>query len=147
MKKLLIALATALPLLAADTPDLTMQTRIRQEGFRNSKVMEMASGLMDFVGPRLTGSPNMKRANEWTRDKLTELGMSNAHLEQWGPYGRGWAYQVCSVRLTSPDVAQLWAIPRAWTPGTNGVLRGKPVKVKIETKEDLEKYKGQLGGK
>ena len=47
---------------AAETPDLTMQTRIRQEEFRNSKVMEIASGLMDFVGARLTGSPNMKRA-------------------------------------------------------------------------------------
>ena len=81
MKKLAVfALAATLPLFAADMPDLTMQTRIRQEGFRNSKVMDIASGLMDYVGPRLTGSPNMKRANEWTRDKLTELGLSNAHL-------------------------------------------------------------------
>jgi hypothetical protein len=149
MRKIALAAAllAALSLAAADTPDLTMQTRIRQEGFRNSKVMELASGLMDFVGPRLTGSPNMKRANEWTRDKLTELGLSNAHLEQWGPFGRGWAYQAASVRLVSPDTEQLWAIPRAWTPGTNGVVRGQPVKVKLETKEDLEKYKGKLAGK
>src|SRR5213076_3103928 len=95
----LLLLATAA--LAAETPDLTMQTRIRQEEFRDSKVMEIASGLMDFIGPRLTGSPNMKRADEWTRDKLTEFGMSNAHLEQWGPFGRGWSYQSCSVRLVS----------------------------------------------
>ena len=147
MKKLLIILLLALPLSAADTPDLTMQTRIRQEGFRNSKVMELASGLMDYVGPRLTGSPNMKRANEWTRDKLTEMGLANAHLEQWGPFGRGWSYQSCSVRLVSPDVAQLWALPRAWTPGTNGPVRGTPVKVKIERVEDIEKYKGKLAGK
>src|SRR5882724_10648955 len=132
---------------AAETPDLTMQTRIRQEEFRNSKVMEIASGLMDFVGPRLTGSPNMKRANEWTRDKLTEFGLSNAHLESWGPFGRGWSYEECTVRMTSPDVAQLWALPRAWTPGTNGVISGKPVKVKIETIEDIEKYRGKLAGK
>jgi hypothetical protein len=147
MKKLLIVLFLALPLSAADTPDLTMQMRIRQEGFRNSKVMELASELMDYIGPRLTGSPNMKRANEWTRDKLTELGLSNAHLEQWGPFGRGWSYQSCSVRLVSPDVAQLWALPRAWTPGTNGPVRGTPVKIKIEKVEDLEKYKGKLAGK
>src|SRR5947209_6512912 len=147
MKKLLIALLLALPLLAADAPDLTMQTRIRQEGFRNSKVMEIASGLMDGVGPRLTGSPNMKRANEWTRDKLTELGLSNAHLEQWGPFGRGWSYQACTVRLVSPDVAELWALPRAWTPGTNGAVRGLPVKIKIEKVEDIEQYKGKLAGK
>jgi hypothetical protein len=148
MKRLVLATALFAALAAAaDTPDLTMQTRIRQEGFRNSKVMEIASGLMDYVGARLTGSPNMKRANEWTRDKLTEFGLSNAHLEQWGPFGRGWAYQLSNVRLVSPETAQLWAIPRAWSPSTNGVLRGKPVKVKLETKEDLEKYKGQLAGK
>src|SRR5437764_7610929 len=100
MKKLLIALLLALPLLAADAPDLTMQTRIRQEGFHNSKIMEIASGLMDGIGPRLTGSPNMKRANEWTRDKLTEFGLSNSHLEPWGPFGRGWANDYRIIYLT-----------------------------------------------
>src|SRR5215510_2185132 len=89
--------------------DLEMITRIRYEGFRNSKVMEIASGLMDGIGPRLTGSPNMKRANEWTRDQLTSFGLSNAHLEPWGPFGHGWSYDSCSLRLVSPDVAQLWA--------------------------------------
>ncbi len=148
MKKLLALIALlATSLFAADTPDLTMQNRIRQEGFRNSKVMDTAEGLTDFVGPRLTGSPNMKHANEWTRDKLTEFGLSNAHLESWGPFGRGWSYEECTVRMTSPDVAQLWALPRAWTPGTNGVISGKPVKVKIETVEDIEKYRGKLAGK
>jgi hypothetical protein len=148
MKRTLALVAlVATSLFAADTPDLTMQGRIRQEGFRNSKVMETAEELTDFIGPRLTGSPNMKRANEWTRDKLTSFGLSNSHLESWGPFGRGWAYQECTVRMTSPDVAQLWALPRAWTPGTNGVVSGKPVKVKIETLEDIEKYRGKLAGK
>ncbi len=132
---------------AADSPDLMMQTRIRQEGLRNSKVMEIASGLMDGIGARLTGSPNMKRANEWTRDKLTELGLSNAHLESWGPFGRGWSYESCSVRMTAPDTVQLEALPKAWSAGTNGPVRGKPVKVKLETSEDLEKAKGKLAGK
>lgn len=144
MATLLLFAATAF---AADSPDLQMQTRIRQEEFRNSKVMEIASGLMDFVGPRLTGSPNMKRANEWTRDKLTEFGLVNAHLEPWGPFGSGWSYDSCSLRLVSPDIAQLWALPRAWTASTNGVIRGGVVHVKLETKEDLEKNKGKLTGK
>ncbi|PYX89247.1 MAG: peptidase M28, partial [Acidobacteria bacterium] len=61
--------------------DLEMVTRIRYEGFRNSKVMDLASGLMDGIGPRLTGSPNMRRGNEWTRDQLTSFGLANAHLE------------------------------------------------------------------
>ena len=124
-----------------------MQTRIRQEEFRDSKVMEIASGLMDFIGPRLTGSPNMKRADEWTRDKLTEFGMSNSHLESWGPFGHGWSYEFSSLRLISPDVAQLSALPRAWTPSTNGSVRGGAVHVKLETKEDLDKNKGKLAGK
>jgi len=148
MKKTFALIALiATSVFASDAPDLTMQGRIRQEGFRNSKVMDTAQELMDFVGPRLTGSPNMKRANEWTRDKLTAFGLSNAHLESWGPFGRGWSYEECTVRLTAPDVAQLWALPRAWTPGTNGVISGKPVKVKIETVEDIEKFKGKLAGK
>jgi carboxypeptidase Q len=89
--------------------DLEMVTRIRYEGFHNSKVMELASGLMDGIGPRLTGSPNVKRANEWTRDQLSSFGLSNAHLEVWGPFGRGWANQYVNVRMTSPDVAPLIA--------------------------------------
>ena len=148
MKKTLALIALlATSVFAADTPDMTMQYRIRQEGLRNSKVMDTAQELMDFVGPRLTGSPNMKRANEWTRDKLTSFGLSNAHLESWGPFGRGWSYEECTVRMTAPDVAQLWALPRAWTPSTNGLISGKPVKVKIETVEDIEKYRGKLAGK
>lgn len=126
--------------------DLEMVTRIRYEGFRNSKVMELASGLMDGIGPRLTGSPNAKRANEWTRDQLASFGLSNAHLEPWGLFGRGWANQYVNVRMTSPDVATLVAYAKAWTPGTNGVLKGKCVRVKIETKKDFDKYKGKLAG-
>src|SRR6266699_861092 len=93
---LLFAVAT-FPTFASDAPDLSMQTRIRQEGLRNSKVMEIASGLTDGIGGRLTGSPNMKRANEWTRDKLTEFGLSNSHLEPWGPFGRGWSNEYINV--------------------------------------------------
>jgi hypothetical protein len=126
--------------------DLEMVTRIRYEGFRNSKVMEIASGLMDGIGPRLTGSPNMKRANEWTRDQLTAFGLSNAHLESWGPFGRGWANEYINVRMTSPDIAPLIAYAKAWTPGTNGVLKGKCIRVKIENKKDFDKYKGKLAG-
>ena len=127
--------------------DLEMVTRIRQEGFRNSKVMETASNLMDRIGPRLTGSPNIKAANEWTRKQLEDWGLSNAHLESWGPFGRGWVYDSCSVRMVAPDRAELLALPEAWTPGMSGPVRGKAVRVKVAAKEDLEKYKGKLGGK
>ena len=126
--------------------DLATISRIRYEGFRNSKVMDFASGLMDLIGERLTGSPNMKRANEWTRDQLAAMGLSNAHLEAWGPFGRGWANQYVNARMTSPDVVPLIVYAKAWTPGTNGVVSGKCVRVTIEDKKDFDKYRGKLAG-
>jgi hypothetical protein len=126
--------------------DLEMMSRIRNEGFRNSKVMEYATGLMDSIGERLTGSPNMKRANEWTRDQLAAMGLSNAHLEAWGPFGRGWANQYVNVRMTAPDITPLVVYAKAWTPGTNGVVSGKCIRVNIEKKEDFDKYRGKLAG-
>jgi carboxypeptidase Q len=122
--------------------DLEMVTKIRYEGFRNSKIMQLSSGLMDGIGPRLTGSPNMKRANEWTRDQLASFGLVNARLEQWGPFGRGWAQEYVNVRMVSPDVAPLIAYAQAWTPGTNGVITGKCVRVNITEKKDFDKYRG-----
>jgi len=133
--------------------DLDMVSKIRYEGFRNSKIMEIASGLMDGIGPRLTGSPNVKRANEWTRDKLTEFGLVNAHLEPWSPFGRGWSNEYVNVRMMSPDIATLIAYPRPWTPGTNGVVQASVVRVEIhltpqsEMAKDMAKYKGKLAGK
>lgn len=136
----------ALPGWCQEKVDLDVISRIRYEGFRNSKVMELASGLMDGIGARLTGSPNLKRANEWTRDQLVSFGLANAHLESWGPFGRGWSNEYVNVRMTSPDVATLIAYAKAWTPGTNGLLKGKCVRVKIEDKKDFDKYRGKLAG-
>jgi carboxypeptidase Q len=131
---------------AQEKVDLDIMSRIRYEGFRNSKIMETASGLMDGIGPRLTGSPNLKHANEWTRDQLTAFGLSNAHLESWGPFGRGWANQFVSVRMVSPDAAPFIAYAKAWTPGTNGVVKAKCIRVKITNKKDFDKYRGKLAG-
>ena len=132
---------------AAEKVDLEAITRIRYEGFHDSKVMELASGLMDSIGERLTGSPNMKRANEWTRDQFTAMGLSNAHLEAWGPFGRGWANQYVNARMTSPDVTPLIAYAKAWTPGTSGVVSGSCIRASIEDKKDFDKYRGKLAGK
>src|SRR5271169_3283814 len=75
-----------MPQPATETLDYAMYQRIRDEGLQHSHVMEFASGLMDGIGPRLTGSPNLKRANEWTRDQFTAMGCKNAHLEDWGEF-------------------------------------------------------------
>jgi carboxypeptidase Q len=130
---------------SASAQDLTTVSRIRNEGFRNSKVMDYAEALTDRIGPRLTGSPNMKKANEWTRDELTKMGLANAHLEPF-KFGRGWSSDYTSVRMLAPDVQQLYGLPMAWSPATSGPIRGKVVKAKLETKEDLEKNKGKFAG-
>src|SRR5260370_247580 len=85
---LVVISSVVTPARAQEKVDLETISRIRYEGFHNSKVMEFATGLMDSIGERLTGSPNMKRANEWTRDQLIAMGLSNAHLESWGPFNR-----------------------------------------------------------
>jgi carboxypeptidase Q len=132
---------------AEERVDLEMVTRIRQEEFRNSKVMETASELMDRIGPRLTGSPQVKEANEWTKEKLAEWGLSNAHLETWGPFGRGWQYETSAVRMTAPDHAELLALPQAWTPGTNGVVRAQVARLNVKSKDELDALKGTFAGK
>ncbi len=143
---LLLVTFSFAPLWSQEKLDLETMGRIRYEGFHNSKIIDFASGLMDSIGERLTGSPNMKRANEWTRDQLAAMGLSNAHLEPWGPFGRGWANQYINVRMTSPDVVTLLAYPKAWTPGTNGVIQAKCVRAIINDKSDFDKYRGKLAG-
>jgi hypothetical protein len=154
MARLLLVIFALLLTAAAqeEKVDLDMVSKIRYEGFRNSKIMEIASGLMDGIGQRLTGSPNLKRANEWTRDKLTEFGLANAHLEPWSPFGRGWANQYVNVRLMGPDIVPLIAYPRAWTPGTNDAIQAEVVRVEIhptpdQMAKDMAKFRGKLAGK
>ncbi|MBZ5508105.1 MAG: M20/M25/M40 family metallo-hydrolase [Acidobacteriia bacterium] len=141
------SLAAALHCSAQEKVDLETISKIRYEGFHNSKIMEIASGLMDQIGPRLTGSPNMKKANEWTRDKLKDFGLVNSHLEPWEPFGRGWSNDYVNVRMVSPDIATLIAYSKAWAPGTEGSIRGHVVRVNIRGPQDLAKYKGKLAGK
>jgi carboxypeptidase Q len=141
------SLAAALHCSAQEKVDLETISKIRYEGFHNSKIMEIASGLMDQIGPRLTGSPNMKKANDWTRDKLKDFGLVNSHLEPWEPFGRGWSNEYVNVRMVSPDIATLIAYSKAWAPGTEGTVRGQVVRVNIRGPQDLAKYKGKLAGK
>jgi len=75
---------------ATEQIDLNAYNAIREEGLAHSHVMDYAGGLMDGIGPRLTGSPNLAKANAWTRDQLTRMGCANAHLEDWGEFGMGW---------------------------------------------------------
>ncbi len=132
---------------AKENLDYAMYDRIREEGLHHSHVMEYASALMDGIGPRLTGSPNLHRANEWTRDQLTAMGCVNAHLEDWGEFGMGWEQLNTWVRMSSPDAAVFIAQAAPWSPSTNGAVSGSAVWMDVKTPEDLEKYKGKVAGK
>src|SRR5256885_15909836 len=87
--------------------------KIKDEGMNRSQVMQTLSYLSDVIGPRLTASPGMKRSNEWTRDQLTKWGLQNAHLEAWGPFGRGWTLKRFSAQVTEPLTIPLIAYPKA----------------------------------
>jgi hypothetical protein len=132
---------------ADETIDLDMVTRLRDEGFRRSQVMNIVRHLTDVIGPRLTGSPALKQANEWTRDQFKEWGLQNAHLEAWGPFGRGWSYSRAAVHMVTPRATPLLALPKAWTPGTSGPVCGSVMVAKIEKVEDFDKLRGKLKGK
>ena len=136
-----------LPQPAVEMLDLNMYQRIRDEGLQHSPIMEYASGLVDGIGPRLTGSPNLKRANEWTRDQFTAMGCSNAHLEDWGEFGMGWQQLNTWVRMTEPDTAVFVAQATPWSPSSNGPITAQAVSVVISDEADLAKYKGKLSGK
>jgi carboxypeptidase Q len=126
--------------------NLEMMNKIRAEGMERSKVMETLSYMTDVVGPRLTGSPQMKRANEWTRDKLTEWGLVNGKVEAWGQFGRGWTLDRIAVNVTEPVPFPVIAYAKAWTPGTPGAVSGEVVVADIRTEADFEKYRGKLKG-
>ena len=132
---------------ATEALDLNMYQRIRDEGLNHSHVMEFATALMDGIGPRLTGSPNLKKANEWTRDTLTKMGLENAHLEDWGEFGMGWQQLNTWACMVTPDTAMLIVQATPWSPSTAGPVTGDVVFVNIKDEKDLDQYKGKLVGK
>lgn len=136
------------PVLAnsAENVDLDTITRIRDEGFNRSQIMDTVTHLTDVIGPRLSGSPALREANEWTRQRMEEWGLSNARLEGF-EFGKGWSFEHVSAHLESPRKAPLIAYPRAWTPGTGGEVSGEVVRINLATRDDLEKHRGELSGK
>ena len=127
--------------------DLQAMNKIRAEALNNSHIMETVGYLTDVIGPRLTGSPNLDKAEEYAADKLCEWGLANVHLEPWGPFGRGWSLEDFSAKMIAPGFSSLIAYPKAWCPGTNGTVRGEVVLLDAKTVDDLGKYKGKLKGK
>ncbi len=129
----------------SEVVDNDIVSKIKQEGMDRSKVMETISYLTDVYGPRLTAAPETKVAGEWAQKKMEEWGLENAHLEPWGPFGRGWSLQNYRANVTAPNFFSLIAYPKAWTPSTPTTVKGEPIYLDANTPEELEKFRGKLG--
>lgn len=144
----LIAIFSPLAGNAQERVDTAAISRIRDEGFNRSQVMETASWLTDVYGPRLTNSPNTLAAANWTVQRLAEWGIPNTKLEPWGTFGIGWSNQALFVRAVEPQAYPIIANVAAWTPSTSGWVRGEAVMVNDLTDSSIfAKYAGKLRGK
>ncbi|MEN6312256.1 MAG: M20/M25/M40 family metallo-hydrolase, partial [Acidobacteriota bacterium] len=139
-----LALVMALQASAQEKIDLQALQRIRKEGLENSKIADLLVYLCDIYGPRLSESPQYRKAGEWTVGRLKEMGLINAAMESYGTFGRGWELQKFYGAMTAPQYMPLIAFPKAWTAGTNGLVKGAPVLLDVKKAADLDKYKGKL---
>ncbi|HEY6212008.1 MAG TPA: M20/M25/M40 family metallo-hydrolase [Vicinamibacterales bacterium] len=126
--------------------DLDAIYRIKDEGLQRSKVMEIESYLTDVYGPRLTGSPYNREAGDWAQKTMKEWGLVNVHTEPWA-FGRGWQNNRFAAMALTPRAYPLIAYPKAWTPGTNGVVTGDAIMAVVQTEQDFDTFKGKLRGK
>jgi len=131
---------------AQERVDLEVVQRIRDEGLQRSHIPALAAHLTEVIGPRLTGSPAMKRANDWTAEQFTAWGLANVIVEPWGEFGRGWERVSYSGRVLTPYVEALQAIPTAWTGSTKGTVTAPVVVVRADSVAALAAYRGTLKG-
>ncbi len=129
-----------------DRADAKMVNRIWEEGTTNSQAMQILSYLSDVIGPRIPGSPAMKKAYDWTTQKLREWGLQNVAVEPCGEFGLGWSNEYVSVHMIEPSYMPILAFPKPWSAGTKGKISGQPLIAEIKTKADMEKYRGKLKG-
>lgn len=136
--------------------DLTVIDRIKSEAFARSEVMDHLRNLTDVHGPRLTASPLFEEAAKWAVDRLTAFGLTNVHIERWGPFGRSWSVDEYSVELVAPHYMRLTAMPLAWSASTQGVITGEPLLTPVnlgflagfkKQAENFEAYRKQWSGK
>ena len=127
--------------------DWAMVARIREEGLQRSKVMEYESYIVDVLGARLTLSRDMQRAQVWALDEMKKMGLTNVNSEAYMDYGVTWDNEYVSAHMIEPDYMPLNAYPVAYTAGTVGKINAEAMVVDIQTKEDIELYRGKLKGK
>jgi carboxypeptidase Q len=131
--------------LTEDKADLAAIYKIKDEGLNRSQVMDILSYMTDVYGPRLSGSPDKQKAADWVMQKLNEWGLENVHMEKYD-FGRSWELKKFQAHMIEPVYSPLLAYPKAWTPGTNGIVRGEAIRIDIASEADIEKYRGKLEG-
>ena len=124
--------------------DTSAIAAIKDEALNHSQVMQTLSYLTDVYGPRLTWSPEYRQAAQWASGKLKEWGLQDVHYENWAPLGKGWTLKRFSAQVLSPRAFPLIAYPKAWSPSTDGPVRGELVYLKAGAEADLEAFKGKL---
>jgi hypothetical protein len=132
---------------AAQTPDLALYQAIRDEGLKHGQAMTYATGLVDGVGARLMGSPNMRRAYDWALARMREMGLSDPRLEPIGPFGLSWRQVRAWARMIAPSDAAFTAVASPWSVATRGAIEAEAIAVRLDTDEDMRAAKGRLGGK
>ncbi len=120
--------------------------RIRDEGFNRSQVIDYAWHLTDVIGPRVSGSANMRESQEWALSTMQQIGLSNATIAPWGEHGVNWDVEYVSLHMLEPDYQPLIGYPQAFTAGTNGKISGEVVIADIGSNAELEDYRGRLQG-
>ncbi len=126
-------------------PNADADERIIAEVRDHNEIMANLEYLSDMIGQRLTGSENLKKANDWTRQRFADYALAKAHLESW-TITHGWTRGTASGRIVSPAEHPLTLASYAWAPGTNGKVRGPVVYVKASNQQELDAYKGKLNG-
>jgi carboxypeptidase Q len=129
---------------AANDPAAVLDTKIIADAQKTSEIMKNLGYLSDVIGPRLTGSANLKRANEWAAEVMKSYGLTNVHLEPW-EIPVGWERGTATMKLVDPDNGRLLTVAAAgWTPGTKGKIVSDVVILNAKNKDELAQYKGKL---
>jgi carboxypeptidase Q len=149
---LLGMVSVLLPAVLADAPKTALEPavtaaqdkQILDEAKGHSQILANLTYLSDTIGPRLTGSANLKRANDWTAAKMREYGLSNVHLEGW-TIPMGWERGRATMRILEPNNGRsLTVASMGWSPSTKGKIEGDVVIVKAKNAAELAPYKGKL---
>lgn len=140
---LLLAVGSAA---AAADLDRTTINRIIDEALNHSELPETAAYLTDRIGGRLTNSPQMRAAENWTQERFRGWGLANVRAEGFD-FGRGWSIERIEARMLTPRVLVMHAIPVAWTPSTPGSVSASVIVAPMRRERDFEKWRGRLRGK